>query len=195
MDQDAANSSAQEGEVKSCRLAEVVPGLWIGPLASVTEIRKVPRRWTVISLLSSPKLADFIQKSLQEVREVIEVEHFLWEIKDQSQAALISPRLEEVLCRMDQALLDSSASSSSEQPRACLVHCAFGVSRSASVCAAWLLSRRRYTTVEDALACIRQARPEIMPNMGFLAGLRALEQCDGDVSAAVERMARHNSNA
>ncbi|KAL3920512.1 MAG: hypothetical protein SGILL_003224 [Bacillariaceae sp.] len=32
------------------------------------------------------------------------------------------------------------------------------------------------------------SQPEAMPNIGFLASLRALEQCDGDVDRAVERM-------
>ena len=187
-------SRSTEEPVNPSLLAQVVPGLWIGPLASVTEIRKLSQyQWTIISLLSSPKLKDFIERCLQEAHGLLTVDHHeLWELKDQSQAALISSRLEQVLGLMD-ASLGQTGGSADCRPKVCLVHCAFGISRSASLCAAWLLSRRTCTTVADALDTVRRARPECSPNMGFLAGLRALEQTDGNVQAAIERMKRHNS--
>ena len=185
-----------QGEpVNSCRLVEVIPGLWIGPLASVTEIRKIRRQWTIVSVLSSEKLSGFIQRSLQELKQQqdgVAVSHIEWKLKDQARESLISTRLEEILQHMDQSLLEEHQT---DPPKACLVHCAFGISRSVAVCAAWLLSRRRCSTLADALECIRRVRPEAMPNMGFLAGLRALEQTDGNVQAAIERMSRHNRKA
>jgi hypothetical protein len=195
------SSAATQEIVNKNRLAEVIPGLWIGSLAAVTELRKLPRAWTVISILSSPKLTGFIHKSLQELKEHgqsvgVVVTHVEWELKDQCQAQLISLRLEEILVHMDQTLLQSSKDDSHTPERACLVHCAFGISRSASVCAAWLLSRRRYTTMSEALSCLRKARPEVSPNMGFLAGLLALEKSNGNVQAAMERMkGRHTQPA
>mmetsp|Transcript_11503 Transcript_11503/g.15145 ORF Transcript_11503/g.15145 Transcript_11503/m.15145 type:complete len:85 (+) Transcript_11503:326-580(+) len=47
---------------------------------------------------------------------------------------------------------------------------AFGVSRSVSVCAAWLMSRK-IMSLDLAMQTIRAARNEAMPNMGFIANL------------------------
>jgi hypothetical protein len=37
-------------------------------------------------------------------------------------------------------------------------------------------------------------RPTAHPNLGFVAGLRALEQCHGDLNAAIERMSMRVHN-
>jgi protein-tyrosine phosphatase len=57
-----------------------------------------------------------------------------------------------------------------------LVHCAAGVSRSASVLAAHLLLAHPEMSLDDALARIRQARSVIQPNARFMADLRQLER-------------------
>jgi protein-tyrosine phosphatase len=53
---------------------------------------------------------------------------------------------------------------------ACLVNCSAGVSRSASVCIAYLMTRKKVSFV-DAFATVAKARPEICPNVGFRAQL------------------------
>lgn len=175
------------------RLAEIVPGLWIGPLHSVAELCHVPpRTWTVISVLHSDKLSDYIQRTLLEVNDP--VRHIEWELPDKCQSAFVSQRLSSILQIMNEAL-STTGSSSSVAPAAVLVHCAFGVSRSAAVCAAFLLYTRRSETVAEALQVIRKVRPEASPNLGFLAGLRALEQCGGNVGDAMERMRVRNIGA
>lgn len=73
---------------------------------------------------------------------------------------------------------------------ACLVHCAQGRSRSAAVIAAYLLYRRECMTIHAAIQTIRNVRPCVQPNIGFLAGLRAIEQCDGNITAAINRIKR-----
>jgi protein-tyrosine phosphatase len=164
-------------------MGEIVPGLWIGNLWSVKELAKMPdRRWTVVSVLKSAKLALFVEKAVGEMRKkysemMIQTEE--WTLADQSQANLISPRLSEILQLMDQSI-------NPDENRACLVHCALGVSRSAAVCVAWLISRR-HVSLEKAMSTLRVNRPDVSPNMGFIAGLRALEQCDGNIEDAQQR--------
>ena len=53
-----------------------------------------------------------------------------------------------------------------------LVHCLTGVSRSATIVAAYLLHKRQAGTVDDALRMIATQRPEIYPNGGFQEQLR-----------------------
>jgi predicted protein tyrosine phosphatase len=71
----------------------------------------------------------------------------------------------------------------------CLVHCAQGISRSTAVCCAWLIAQStssNYRT-RDCLDRIRRVRPSVQPNLSFLADLRTLEQCRGNVNMARQR--------
>jgi hypothetical protein len=184
-------AAEQEEEDKSLvdtnRMGEVVPGLWIGSLGSVKEIRKLSdRRWTVISALHSDKLTDFLSQQFAVLREShpgLVASHVEWNIEDKSQSAFLSDRLLEILKEIDAAVCVK------DEKRACLVHCAFGISRSAAIVAAWLISRHVVDSLQQAMAQIRAVRPEAMPNLGFVASLRAIEQCGGIVEEAQQRLA------
>ncbi len=56
-----------------------------------------------------------------------------------------------------------------------LVHCEFGVSRSATVVAAYLMHARG-CGVDAALQFLRTRRPKVKPNPGFLEELQRLEE-------------------
>lgn len=169
---------------------EIEPGLWVGGLGAVKEIRHCRGRpWTVVSALKAEKLSLFLTTTLQEIRDAhpeMVIHHELWDIADQSRSNFLSERLEHVLCLIDERILDRSGY--------CLVHCAFGVSRSVAICAAWLISRR-HMSLPMALQRIRAVREDAAPNMGFIAALRALEQCDGNVAAARQRMEARNQTS
>ena len=167
-------------------MGEIRPGMWIGNLQSLKELSKLPStKWTVISILKSEKLLHFTRTALQEISSCIET-HVEWGIEDESQADFVSPKLAQVLTVIDEALENRNDAVPAEK-RACLVHCAFGISRSAAICAAWLISRHAMT-LPEALQEIRNVRPGASPNMGFIAGLRALEQCNGNIEAAIQRI-------
>ncbi|OLL22566.1 Tyrosine-protein phosphatase yvh1 [Neolecta irregularis DAH-3] len=57
-----------------------------------------------------------------------------------------------------------------------LIHCFAGVSRSATVLAAYLMQRNSISS-EKALSMIRSARPQIHPNEGFMQQLEIYEKC------------------
>lgn len=129
--------------------------------------------------------------------------HMLWQLSDNSQADFLSPQLEQALRTIDHVMLTSTTTDTvphqhqqqqqqeiESERAACLVHCFHGVSRSAAVCAAWLMVRRKWSLAE-ALESIRRVRPQIHPNLGFIAGLHALQQCHGNVAAARERLTEH----
>jgi len=63
-----------------------------------------------------------------------------------------------------------------------LVHCYMGISRSATVIAAYLMSSRQIP-VQKAIAIIKRARPQIQPNYGFIKSLYAFEACRYSVSS------------
>ncbi|OQS05806.1 hypothetical protein THRCLA_20525 [Thraustotheca clavata] len=73
-----------------------------------------------------------------------------------------------------------------EQGRNVLVHCAYGQSRSAAICVAYLMQQEKYSLL-DGYKVVQQARPCIYINSGFLEQLDLYEQMgcslDGDSSA------------
>lgn len=56
-----------------------------------------------------------------------------------------------------------------------LVHCSAGVSRSASVCIAYLMNKK-HMTCDAALQHIKSLRPVVSPNSGFIEQLKAYEK-------------------
>ncbi|PFH33820.1 dual specificity phosphatase, catalytic domain-containing protein [Besnoitia besnoiti] len=66
-----------------------------------------------------------------------------------------------------------------------LVHCEKGISRSASLCAAYLIVYHGHTA-SSALAAIRKYRPIARPNQGFLLQLRRLEDSRQAVANALQ---------
>ena len=56
-----------------------------------------------------------------------------------------------------------------------LVHCAAGISRSASIVIAYMMQSFNITML-DAIAFVRQYRQQIDPNFGFICQLASLEE-------------------
>ena len=181
---------------------QIVPGLWIGSLNSLRTINQdIPgtKQWVVITILSNEKLIAISKILIASSPALIGCRHEVWKISDSCQEDFLSKRLDSLLNLIDESMPSTSFSASktdasSAPNKACLVHCAQGVSRSAAVCAAWLISRRKLS-LQDALAKIRSCRKRISPNLGFVASLRALEQSDGDVRKAMERLTRKEDEA
>jgi len=73
-----------------------------------------------------------------------------------------------------------------------LIHCVGGVSRSAALAAAWLVSRAG-ATAEGAVAAVKRARPLAAPNSGFLEQLCGLEADVAAAAAAATRAASSSS--
>ena len=65
--------------------------------------------------------------------------------------------------------------SGAKSGRRTLVHCAAGISRSATICVAYLVKQHRMG-VDEALALVTARRPIVCPNEGFLRQLRQYAQ-------------------
>ncbi|KAK3249956.1 hypothetical protein CYMTET_40642 [Cymbomonas tetramitiformis] len=66
-----------------------------------------------------------------------------------------------------------------------LIHCASGVSRSVSICCAYLMTKKgmRY---DEALAAVQENRPRGRPNPGFARQLEILQACACNLECAIE---------
>lgn len=140
--------------------------IWMGNILS---LQNLPCNFTVVSLLSDEKMVHLSKRLMQDNNIQID-----WFLPDKSSSTFLCRDLIQILNVMDNS-------------RPILVHCARGVSRSAAVCAAWLISRRHCTTLRDAMSIIRQASPTASPNLGFVAALKAIERNSGDVEAALHQ--------
>eukprot|EP00798_Chlamydomonas_sp_ICE-L_P016100 gene16100-22242_t len=63
------------------------------------------------------------------------------------------------------------------QKGAVLVHCAAGISRSASICIAYIM-KMQSASLSDARATVKAARPQVNPNMGFSIQMQLFEQSE-----------------
>ena len=61
-----------------------------------------------------------------------------------------------------------------EQQTSCLVHCKMGVSRSASICVAYIMKEESLSH-DDALRFVKQKRPCVNPNKNFMTQLNTYE--------------------
>jgi Dual specificity phosphatase, catalytic domain len=94
------------------------------------------------------------------------IERAVLRIKDDgSEGILNSTAVEDALAFMDQAMQAS---------RSILVHCEKGISRSATMICAYLITRHQLKC-DDALTLLRQTRPQACPNIRFSFELRKLE--------------------
>jgi protein-tyrosine phosphatase len=145
--------------------------------------------WSVISILDSSKLISFSKVFLQKRVEKGNCTHVIWNLPDKSNGEFLSEKLNNLLDIIDDVVLKQQQQQQQQQKqqKQCLVHCAQGLSRSVATIAAWYISRKK-SSLAEAMDVIRRVRPEAMPNFGFIACLRALEQCEGEIYKARKRL-------
>jgi len=183
-------------------MGEVIPGLWVGNLMSVSKILQLHERsnkeihLTIISVLSNPNLVRLVTDILEQNRikqatsndessNAICIRHEIIELKDLAETDLLSV-LPGAMTLIDDAIVCQTASSCGNcgrnndinQQRICLVQCARGASRSVSIVIAYLLSRHgsRFTSFDDALQHVRRVRPLAEPNVGFSLALQRFQR-------------------
>jgi atypical dual specificity phosphatase len=78
---------------------------------------------------------------------------------------------EDLLGRLDLAVAFIERALAQSEGNRVLVHCFQGKSRSAAVCAAYLMAKSG-CSLEEALDEVRRTRPQAQPNLGFAAQLR-----------------------
>lgn len=164
---------------------EIFPNLWLGSLASLKHLSNDENKsWTVISVLGSEKLVSMCNFMIQDAKNTKRCQrHIIWKLADKNDSKFFCDELVDIIRVMDEIILQKKDKSSDSV----LVHCAMGVSRSVTLCAIWIMIRQRLS-LQDTMEMIRLVRPEAMPNMGFIASLRALEASDFDIQKARKRL-------
>ncbi|KAK7441037.1 tyrosine protein phosphatase yvh1 [Stygiomarasmius scandens] len=129
---------------------EIVPNLWLGGLLAAQDTATL-KAHNIFSILSAMRGKISIHETF--------IKH---------QILLDDTEEEDVLVHLMPAI--SFIQAELDKGRGVLVHCHAGVSRSATIVAAYLMYSRRIDP-EEALNMIRDLRPEVDPNPGFLIQL------------------------
>lgn len=138
--------------------ALVCPGLYVGSLRAALDVENLNIHNITSVLTVAAKLSVCLPETIG---------HTTVEIIDHPAADILDV-LPVALAFIDKVILDPI-----KHDQSIIVHCASGISRSVSVCCAWLMTRE-HLTYEDSLQLIRQNRPLAMPNLGFHAQLNIL---------------------
>ncbi|KAJ3505705.1 hypothetical protein NLJ89_g7277 [Agrocybe chaxingu] len=140
---------------------EIIPGLWIGDLASALNVEKL-KEHGIFSILTAMRGSITIHETF--IRHQIKVD-------DSEDADILAHFLPSI--HFIQAELDKG--------RGVLVHCQAGVSRSSTIVAAYLMYSQKIDP-QTALEIIRQARPFVEPNQGFLQQLELFHEARYKIS-------------
>ncbi|KAH9933812.1 uncharacterized protein B0H18DRAFT_982187 [Fomitopsis serialis] len=140
---------------------EVVPGLWIGDLSSALNAEKL-REHNIHSVLTAMRGRVRIHEAFKKLQINL----------DDTEDADVLGHLVAAIQFIEAEL---------EKGRAVLVHCQAGLSRSVTIVAAYLMYVQ-HIDYEAALDLIRNVRPNIQPNDGFLRQLAVFEEASYRVS-------------
>lgn len=135
---------------------EIIPGLYLGSYEAAENIAGL-RAHGVTHILSVLKWAfDKPPDGFTTLRILL----------DDSPWADIALHFDQTIAFIDSALSPAEVDGAQQPSGGILVHCAAGVSRSATVVTAYLMAKRGMTSSE-ALEYVRQRRPCVEPNIGF----------------------------
>jgi dual specificity phosphatase 12 len=157
---------------------EVLPGLWLGGLPDESPPSRVYTH--VLSVLpgggggeGSLPMATIKATSAQRHPVVLRLP-----VTDEEDTDLLQ-HLRTTTAWLDEAFSSSPKSEASPTPTpTILVHCVSGISRSPTVVAAYLITKRAWG-VEEALTFLRARKPDVSPNPGFQEQLRVWQDMGG----------------
>ncbi|PPQ84081.1 hypothetical protein CVT25_003601 [Psilocybe cyanescens] len=130
---------------------EIIPGLWIGDLASALDVEEL-KSHSIFSILSAMRGRVTVHETF--IRHQIKLD----DTEDEDILTHFLPSIHFIQAELDKG-------------RGVLVHCQAGVSRSSTIVAAYLMYSQKIDP-EAALEVIKKARPYVEPNQGFLRQLQ-----------------------
>lgn len=154
----------------------VLEGLFVGDFSSAIDVDNL-RKHNIICVLTAGMLPEYETFPTHFPKEIRRCCLNILDMPDQS----LFEEMEIGLQFMDFVLLskyekiydDENFKSLSLYPPSLLVHCSAGISRSPSLCIAWLMTRKNYD-FEDALQLLQKCRPIVDLNCGFEEQLKIL---------------------
>lgn len=154
----------------------IFPRLYVGSLRAASDVQGLMEHG-VKHILTVANDLNF--------KAVPEINHSVISIVDHPAADILS-----ILPQALQFLDDAMCCGEDEN---ILVHCASGVSRSVTVCCAYLMTRQSML-FDEALRVICEHRKYANPNVGFMAQLEQLQEANGNIQIAIEQFRSKTGN-
>jgi protein-tyrosine phosphatase len=129
--------------------------LWISCLIGAAKVKYFPKISAVVSIGPDQRFVD-----MHYAKFANKTYHYVF-VEDDQTANLLQ-------------YLDAATEFIHNHKGQVLVHCAAGISRSATVCIAYLMRFEGYT-LNNALEACQKARPIVQPNEGFMEQLKLYE--------------------
>jgi len=170
-DEQAEDISCNSPQSKDAQM--ISNRIWLGSLQAALDRTFLRQKNIRYILTVAEDIAD-VTEATSEATSSPFFEHAVYGIWDCDE--LILEHLHEALSFIDECLGDSRGGS-------ILVHCVAGVSRSASVVIAYLMTRKKMAFC-DALEHAESIRYQVNPNYFFSQQLQWMEKYDGDVLKA-----------
>jgi len=160
------SSASDRSRIVEFDAHEVYPGLWVGALSAAQDCKGLLERNIKSVVTVAQRLKPQVAWKSDEASS-IEVQAV--EIEDHPLANILDaiPRGLKAIDRAREAKISV------------LVHCASGISRSVTLCIAWLMLRKGLS-LEAALQRVTSVRKAAEPNFGFMQSLRLLDEQAGD---------------
>ncbi len=145
-------------------LDKITPHLWLGDRDSIKE-KASPHVKVIVTAITKEELERYGIAETMKERQAAGVEWHWIEADDDEKDPLEAKfqRVHEILEAAEKA------------DKVALVHCAAGISRSATLVIAHLMLRNKWP-YKEAHAHVQKCRPVITPNDGFVHALQALER-------------------
>lgn len=134
--------------------------VWIGGIAALKDPNVMDEIDAVVSAIHEDRVKQCALDAYIGDRPRIRVS--VWDVDEPEEAVRFQRHFDEVADFINEHV---------ENGENVLVHCAAGISRSTTLVLYYMLKYRGYETVEEALAMVREARPDAEPNHAFLSVL------------------------
>ncbi|KAI0322888.1 hypothetical protein OF83DRAFT_1091072 [Amylostereum chailletii] len=148
-------------EVEYQHMNEILPGLWVGDMQSVKDVQTLQEN-NIHSVLSAMRGKVAVNETFLK-RQIL-----LDDTEDADVLQHLIPAITFIQAEL-------------EKGRGVLVHCQAGMSRSATLAAAYVMYSKGID-VQSAIELIQKARPTAQPNIGFMNQLEIFHQASFKVS-------------
>eukprot|EP00127_Corallochytrium_limacisporum_P002768 Clim_evm12s139 gene=Clim_evmTU12s139 len=146
--------------------SQILPDIYLGSLKDAEDLKQI-RRYKITHIVSLHERAGFEGEGIDPSKAAIQYLNI----------RVTDTQFEPLIDHFDKCCKWIHAQRLADRTNNILIHCIAGISRSTTICIAYLAAATDHD-VQTVLEAIRTARPFVQPNKGFLEQLEVFENRD-----------------